>query len=47
MTNINERFIISVAKLMENESLPKPKHKSKFIYNDGEFLPIITVEVEI
>lgn len=29
------------------QTLPRPKHRSRFIYNDGEFLPIITVEAPI
>ena len=34
-------FIRKVADYME---LPRPKHKSRFIVNHGEILPIISVE---
>jgi len=44
MDKIDGRFIIKVADYME---LPRPKHRSRFIYNDGEFLPIILVGVGV
>lgn len=45
--NVDCKYIIRVSKLMENLELPRPKNKSKFIVNDREFLPIVTVECEI
>ena len=38
---------IKVTDIMEEISLPRPKHKSKFLYNDDELLPIITLETGI
>lgn len=40
------RFYIMVKEYMINE-LPRPKHRSHFIVNYGEILPIITVECEL
>ena len=42
MTRIDKKYYINVKELMLN-ALPKPKHKTTIIVNDGEFLPIIRV----
>jgi len=39
-------YYIRVADLMKKD-LPRPKHRSRFIVNDGEILPIITVETKV
>ena len=44
---IDNDYIISVKELMSKTILPRPKHRSTYLYNDGEFLPIITVECEV
>ena len=44
MENINHEYLIRVADYMK---LPRPKHKSRFIVNYGEILPIILVECEV
>ena len=44
---IDYDYYISVKETMENTELPRPKHKSKFIVNYGEILPIILVECEV
>ena len=41
METINTKYLIKVADYMK---LPRPKHKSRFIVNHGEILPIILVE---
>ena len=41
---IDERYIKRVKDYMP---LPRPKHRSKFIVNYGEILPIITVRTGI
>jgi hypothetical protein len=41
----NTDYIISVKDYMNKTLLPRPKHKSQFLYNDGEFLRIIGVDV--
>ena len=41
METINKEYLIKVADYMK---LPRPKHKSRFIVNYGEILPIILVE---
>ena len=41
---IDSRYYINVAS-KTNQKLPRPKHKSQFLYNDGEFLRIIGVDV--
>ena len=43
---IDSRYYINVASIM-NQKLPRPKHRSKFIVNYGEILPIITVRTGI
>ena len=43
---IDSRYYINVASKM-NQKLPRPKHRSKFIVNYGEILPIITVRTGI
>ena len=43
---IDFRYYINVASIM-NQNLPRPKHRSKFIVNHGEILPIITVRTGI
>ena len=43
---IDSRYYINVASIM-NQKLPRPKHRSKFIVNHGEILPIITVRTGI
>lgn len=43
MVNIDCNYYINVAKLMKAE-LPKPR--KRLLTGDGEFLPLITVEVE-
>lgn len=47
---IDYKYYINVAKIMKLNApccrLPRPKHKIPSIYNDGEFLPIISVECE-
>ena len=43
---IDGRYYVKVSELMK-ECLPRPKHRSRFLYNDGEFLPIITVECSV
>lgn len=47
--SIDEKYYLNVASKMIEKGLllEKPKHKSNFIYNDGEFLRIITVSCEI
>ena len=40
---LNHRYLIKVLELM-TPRLRKPKHKSKFIVNDGEILPIILID---
>ena len=40
---LNHRYLIKVVELM-TPRLRKPKHKSKFIVNDGEILPIILID---
>ena len=44
MENINSKYLIRVADYMK---LPRPKHKSRFIVNYDEILPIITMECDI
>jgi len=41
---INEDYYVNMKELM-NSNLPRPKQKSKYIVNDGEVLPIVTVTV--
>jgi len=41
METINKEYLIRVADYMK---LPRPKHRSRFIVNYGEILPIILVE---
>ena len=41
---IDSRYYINVASIM-NQKLPRPKHRSRFIVNYGELLPIIGVDV--
>ena len=42
---INPKYLVKVSELMEKEETkkeyPKPKHKSKFVVNHDEILPII------
>ena len=40
---VNDEYIVKVSELM-TPRLRKPKHKSKFIVNDGEILPIILID---
>lgn len=40
---LNHRYLIKVVELM-TPRLRKPKHKSKFIWYDGEMLPIILID---
>lgn len=40
---LNNRYLIKVSELM-TPRLRKPKHKSKFIWYDGEMLPIILID---
>ena len=42
METINNKYLIRVADYMK---LPRPKHRSRFIVNYGELLPIIGVDV--
>lgn len=44
MVNIDCNYYVNVAKLMKKMELPKPR--KRFLTGDGEFLPIISVEVE-
>ncbi len=46
LDEIDERYYINVCDLMKS-ILPRPKHKTKFIVNYDEILPIITVECGI
>ena len=41
---INEDYYVNMKELMDS-NLPRPKHKSKYIVNDGEILPIVTITV--
>ena len=43
---VDKNYYVSVKDLM-NKTLPRPKHKSRFIVNHGEILPIITMECEV
>ena len=43
---IDENYIISVKDLMIKQ-LPRPNLKRTVIVNDGEWLPIVTVECEV
>ena len=45
MVNIDCNYYINVAKLMKKEELQRPRRR--FLTGDGEFLPVVTVEVEI
>ena len=40
---LNKEYLVKVSELM-TPRLRKPKHKSKFIVNDGEILPIILID---
>lgn len=46
LLKFNPKYYINVASIM-NQKLPRPKHRSKFIVNHGEILPIITVRTEV
>lgn len=41
---IDPDYLVPVSELMKKE-LSRPKHKTRVLYNDGEFLPIVTVTV--
>ena len=43
---IDCRYVIRVSELMECLKLPYPRRKQKYLVNDGEVLPIISVRCE-
>ena len=45
MTKVDEKYYINMAEIMEKNTLPKPR--KRLLSGDGEYLPIIEVEVEV
>ena len=45
--SIDCRYVVRVSELMKNINLPAPRKRTKFLINDGEILPIISVSCEI
>ena len=47
MTVKNKGVVIKAGKVTDLAYCKTPKYKTKLLYNDGEFLPIIHIEAEI